>query len=153
MTEPIFDVAAAHRYFAPQFFNRCWDYIEKPSRTPEEDERMIGLAHASICHWRERPDYSERSRSIGYWQLSRVYAIAGRPEEARRYGELSLQHAAGEPPFYVAYAHEAIARAAKLARDDAAYQAHVLKARELSAAVTDSGEREALEKDLTELGA
>jgi hypothetical protein len=152
MTEPTFDQAVAHRYFAAHFFNRCWDFLDKTDRTPEDDERMIGLAHASICHWAERPDRTQRSRSIGYWQLARVYAMARRPEEARRYGELSLRHAAGEPAFYAAYAHEALARAAKLAGDLASYQDNLAKARELSAAVSDAAEREAVEKDLAELG-
>jgi len=150
--EPPFDIAAAHRYFAPHFFNRAWDYIEKANRAPEDDERMIGLAHASLCHWRERPDLTERSLSVGYWQLSRAYAIAGRPDEARRYGELSLRHAAGEPAFYVAYAHEAIARAAKLGDDQPTYRSHLAKAAELFAGVSDDAEREALQKDLAGLG-
>jgi hypothetical protein len=152
MNEPTFDVAAAHRYFAPHFFNSAWDCIERPNRTAEDDERMIGLAHASVCHWRERPDNTERGRSIGYWQLSRVYAITGRPEEALRYGELSLKHAAGEPPFYVAYAHESIARAAMIGRDDVKYRTHLDHARRIHEQVTDAAEREALQKDLADLG-
>jgi hypothetical protein len=152
MNGPTFDLAAAHRYFAPHFFNRAWDYIEKPNRTPDDDERMIGLAHASICHWWERSDQTERGRSIGFWQLSRVYSLVGNAGEARRYGELSLRHAAGEPAFYVAYAHEAIARGAKLAGDHAKFQAHLAKAAELLAGVTDDAEREALQRDLAELG-
>lgn len=152
MGDSTFDVAAAHRYFAPHFFNRAWDFIEKPDRTPEDDERMIGLAHASVCHWSQRLDHTERTRSIGYWQLSRVYAITGRPAEAFHYGELSLRYAAAEAPFYVAYAHEAIARAAKISGDDATYRAHLAKAVELLASVTADAQREALQKDLADLG-
>jgi hypothetical protein len=151
VAEPPFDAAAAHRFFASHYFNRAWDFIEKPNRTPDDDEQMIGLAQASLCHWRERPDLTERNLSVGYWQISRVYVLAGRPDEARRYGELSLRHAAGEPPFYAAYAHEAIARAARMTDDRVVWVEHFAKARLLQAQVTDPAEREALERDLADL--
>src|SRR5262245_27775596 len=111
--DPGFDTAKAHRYFSANCFNKAWEFIEKPDRTPDEDEQMIRLSQASMWHWTQREDCKRQNLSIGYWQLSRVYAIAGRPDDARRYGQLCLEHSREEPPFYLGYAYEALARAEK----------------------------------------
>lgn len=152
-TSPQFDLARAHRWFSADCFNHVWALLEKPDRTADECERMVSLAHASLAHWRERADCTAQNLSIGYWQVSRVYAVLGQAENARRYGELCLAASAGEPPFYLGYAHEALARAAKLAGNAASAAEHLAKAQMLAAKVTDAGERGALEGDLTGLAA
>ena len=48
---PDFDTEQAHRYFSTHCFNMAWQLIEKPDRTPEDDEQMIRLAQASLWHW------------------------------------------------------------------------------------------------------
>lgn len=148
-----FDLAKAHRWFSADCFNRVWSLIDKPDRTPDECERMVSLAHASLAHWRERADCTPQNLSIGYWQVARVYAVLGQAENARRYRELCLQASAAEPPFYLGYAHEALARAAKLAGNAAVAAEHLATARQLAAQVTDAGERGALESDLAGLAA
>ena len=117
---PSFDLKAAHRYFAADCFNNAWTLIEKPDRTPEEDEQMLRLNQASMWHWTQREDCTNRSLSIGYWQASRIHALLGRAAEARHYGELSLKYGSEEPPFFRGYAHEALARAEAKAGDRAA---------------------------------
>ncbi len=114
---------------------------------------MVSLAHASLAHWRERADCAAQKLSIGYWQVSRVYAVLGQVENARRYGELCLTASAREPLFYLGYAHEALARTTKLAGNAASAAEHLAKARLLAAQVADAGKRAALEADLTGLGA
>jgi hypothetical protein len=37
------DMDKAHRYFAADCFNKAWELIEKPDRTPDDDERMLRL--------------------------------------------------------------------------------------------------------------
>lgn len=148
---PPFDLARAHRWFSADCFNRVWTLLEKPDRTPEDNERMISLAHASLAHWRERTDCTAHNLSIGYWQVSRVYAVLGQAENARHYGQLCLELSVGEAPFYLGYAHEALARAEKLAGNAAAARHHLAEARRLAVLVTDQGERAALEQDLAGL--
>ena len=41
------DLENAHRYFSAECFNRAWDYIDKPERTPEEDLNMLTASMAS----------------------------------------------------------------------------------------------------------
>ncbi len=66
-----------HRYFSAQCFNRAWELIRRIDRTELESEQMLLLAQASLWHWTQRPDCTPRNLSIGYWQLSRVFALLG----------------------------------------------------------------------------
>lgn len=145
---PSFDLEAAHRYFAPHCFNRAWDLIDEPTRSVENDETMLQLAMASLWHWNQRPDVTARNRSVGAWQVSRAHALAGRGEEAMRYGQMSLAAGAAEPPFYRGYAHEAMARARMVLGDARGTGEHLAAAHRLLGEVTDPEEHEMLEKDL-----
>jgi hypothetical protein len=140
-----------HKALSADYFNRTWELLEKKDRTKEDDERMISMAHASLAHWRMRDDCTDRNLSIGYWQLSRVYATLGQAENARRYGDLCLGVSGKEPPFYLAYAHEALARAAQMQGDKPAFDTHLNEARTLAAKVEDAEEKKALDADLTDL--
>ncbi|HBJ83797.1 MAG TPA: hypothetical protein DDZ88_08010 [Verrucomicrobiales bacterium] len=142
------DITAAHRYFSADFFNLTWELIEKAERSPEDTECMISLSHASLAHWRMREDCTARNLSIGYWQLSRVYALAGQADNATHYGQLCLGVSGQEPPFYISYAHEALARAAKLKGDTSILDAHLAEARRFAAQVTDAEEKKMLDDDL-----
>jgi tetratricopeptide (TPR) repeat protein len=146
--DPEFDVARAHRHFAAACFNEAWEYLDRPDRTPEDVERMLGVAHASVWHWTRRDDCTPRNLSIGYWQLSRVYAVAGEFENARKYARLCLAITPADETFCLGYAHEAAARAEQSSGDTAAAREHLAEAQRLAAAITEEGERQALLADL-----
>lgn len=148
---PDFDVDAAHRFFSAECFNRAWDLLDKAERTAAEVEDMIHLAHASMWHWCQRPDQQQRNLTVGYWQLSRVYAVAGDPAPAAGYGRLSLEASRGQGAFLTAYAHEALARAAAVGRDRATMEGHLAEARALLPQVTDPEERGPLQADLNSI--
>jgi hypothetical protein len=148
---PEFDIAAAHEYFAAHCFNQAWDLIDKEERTPQDDLLMVALNQASIYHWLERGDCDDRRLSVGYWQASRIQAVLGNASEARRHAETCVSFTDELPPFYLGYAHEALARAATLAGDGGAGAAHLARARALAAQVEDEGERDALLGDLADL--
>src|SRR5262249_35688253 len=40
-----------HRRLGVEFNNRVWTLLEKPSRTPQEDQEMTHAAQASLAHW------------------------------------------------------------------------------------------------------
>ena len=94
-----FDHQAAHKYFSTHCFNRAWDLIEKSERTPDEAEEMIRLSLASQYHWSQREDASSKTASIGFWQTSRIYALLGLADNARRFPALSCAalHGTGMP--------------------------------------------------------
>lgn len=142
------DLQAAHRLFAAQCFNRAWDLIEKPDRTPEEDRQMIALSQASYFHWTQRDDVDDRRRSIGCWQLARVHALIGAAGEARRYAQACLGYSGALPPFYLGYAYEALAFAALVSGDRAGAAAHAAQSATFADRVEDPEERSLLEADL-----
>lgn len=146
--EPDFDVAAAHRFFSASCFNQAWDFIDKSDRTPAETDDMLQLAHASAWHWRQRPDCTNDKLSTSYWQLSRVYALAGESQRATRYGKLALEASQGEAPFLTAYGYEALARAAAVAGDRALAAKHLEDVKRFLSQVTDEQERKLLQKDI-----
>ena len=153
MTGHDFDSAAANRHFSTDCFNRVWDLLDKPDRSADDDRLMVSMCHASLFHWQQRPDCSSRNLSIGYWQLSRVYAVLGQADNARQFARICRTHSEHEEPFYLGYAYEALARAEFTAGNAAAGEQFLAAAREQAALVTDTGERELLERDLETMSA
>jgi len=111
--EPNFDLDAADQYFSAACFNAAWELLDRPSRSAEEDERMIRLALSSHWHWSQREDCEPTNVSIAHWQTSRIYAVLGQAQNARRYAQLCLavSQVGDVAPLYVGYAYEALARA------------------------------------------
>ncbi|HSF84540.1 MAG TPA: hypothetical protein VLG28_02620 [Acidimicrobiia bacterium] len=118
-----------HRTMAAEMFNRTWDLLDAGERTPEADRRLLAAAYASYAHWREVG--TPKNHSVSDWQVSRVWAALGDAGHAAEYGAEALriaeEHDLGA--FYVAYGHEALARAATL-RGDAAERDRRLAAAE-----------------------
>jgi hypothetical protein len=146
-----FDKELAHKFFAAACFNNAWELIDKSDRTAEDDEQMIRLTHASMYHWTQRPDCTDRNFSIGYWQASRVYCLVGQAENALRYAQLCLEITPQDDAFCLGYAYEALARAEQLAGNEAQSKEHLEKAREQAAKMSDEQDRKYLEADLKSL--
>lgn len=147
---PAFDEDAAHRYFSAYCFNQAWELMDKPRRTEQENEQMLELSFASRWHWRQRPDCTSTNESIGLWQISRIYALLGRVENAQRYGQLCLDasRAGDVAPIYLAYAYEALARASAISGDKVQMQKYLARARGLNDQTNDSEEKQQLAADL-----
>jgi len=146
------DVRQAHTYFAQECFNLAWDLIEKKEREPEEMDLMIHLAHASLYHWSRRADCTDQNLSIGYWQLSRVYALAGLGDSALKAAETCLAYAQqhGVARIFVGYAHEALARAYAVVAMIEKQQIHLEQAINIAQALPDD-EKDQLLADLKDL--
>ena len=143
-----FDEQTGHRYFAASGFNRTWELIDLPARTDAENEQMLLRAYASLWHWTQRADCTPRNLSVGYWLISRVHALLKQAGPAKHFGELSLESAEQEPPFYKAYAYEALARAAMEGGDRAGLEQSLQNARQLADQVTETEDRSMLLNDL-----
>jgi len=148
---PQFDLEAAHTYFAAHCFNQAWDLIEKKDRSPEQDLLMVALNQASIYHWSQRPDCTDQQRSVGYWQAARIQASLGNAAEARRYAEICLSYSHRLEPFYLGYAYEALARAAKLAGNEPEFREYLAAAAEKAKEISAKEERDLLESDLASI--
>ncbi len=88
--------AAGHRELAVSTFNRVWELLELPERTPKETDEMIHAAHVSCYVWSQIGTPANVAR--GEWQCARVYATLGRAEPALWHAgrALELNEAGGE---------------------------------------------------------
>jgi hypothetical protein len=136
------------RQLAVDLFNAVWRLMETEDRTREQDDRMLHMAHASRYHWEQVGTPANLAR--GEWLCSRVYAVLGRAEPARHHAQRVLdicqQHGIGD--WDLAFAHEALARAAAVAGDRQATDEHLADARAAAEAIADPEDRDHLLEDL-----
>ncbi|HJR93094.1 MAG TPA: hypothetical protein VJ938_11685 [Acidimicrobiia bacterium] len=145
------EVKRWHRTFAPRFFNHTWELMDRADLDDEGLDEMLASAFAQRAHWYEVGD--ARNRAIADWQVSRAAVVAGHPDLAKRFGERSLSRAQDLDAFVVAFAHEAIARAAAEVDDVETFEAHLMAARELALQIDDEEDRQVLMADLDQMGA
>lgn len=148
----IVDLRLAHEQLSKSCFNAAWDLIEKRGRSPGETNEMIHLAHASVYHWMKRADCTDQNLSIGYWQLARVYALAGMPESALHFAKYCLAYSEkhGVAPVFLGYAHEALARAYQAGGDAEQVKMNLEKVREIAITLPDD-DREQLLADIEDI--
>jgi hypothetical protein len=140
-----------HRRLGVDLFNHTWTLLEKPDRTPAEDDELLHATHASAYHWSRVGAPENLAR--GEWQVSRVNAVLGRGEAALHHAQRCLDHCLehGIGDWDLAYAYEALARAHKVAGDEAEYRRNLELAREAGTRIAEGDDREHLERDLAEL--
>ncbi|NYJ08884.1 MerR family transcriptional regulator [Petropleomorpha daqingensis] len=145
--------AESERQLAVDLFNGVWRLMETEDRTPAQDDRMLHMAHASRYHWEQAGTAVNLAR--GEWQCSRVYAVLGRAEPARHHARrvLEICEANGIGDWDLAFAHEALARAAAVAGDPEAVDRHLADARRAAELIADPADRELLESDLASIPA
>jgi hypothetical protein len=139
------------RRLASGLFNEVWSLLEKPSRTTDEDDRMLHAAHASRLHWDTIGEPA--NFAIGEWQCSRVYSVLGRAEPALHHANrmLDICDQAGIAGYLRATAFEALARASFVAGDrDAGERARDAAWAE-AAQIDDPEDREVFERDMASL--
>lgn len=138
----------AHRKVGAYTFNYTWSLLDKKRRTREENDEMLHAAHASRYHWGRGG--GPRNRSIGEWQVSRVYAALGRPEPSAFHGARALEIARRShlSPFYLAYGYEALARAASVAGKVRERARYLRAAERIGKTVRDADDRRMLFEDL-----
>lgn len=151
-TQPDFDLQTVHRYFAADCFNKAWEFIDKPDRTPADNLAMLQNAMTSLWHWTQREDSQPQNLSVGYWQVSRVFALLGQADNARSYAEVSLKYSEKQRPFYKGFAYEALARAEMLAGDRTRMHEYLRKARQHAEKIEDLEDREVLLGDIGSIG-
>ena len=143
--------ADVQRSLAADLFNYCWDLIEKEDRSDRETDLMIDAAHASRFFWEAVGEPVNHAR--GEWQISRAYAVAGRPEPSLHHAKRSLEicEANGIGDFDLAYAHEAMARAYAVAGEGSKSAEWAEKARRVLPEIADEDDRVQLLEDLTSI--
>ncbi len=138
-----------HKKMAVSFFNETWRLLDKPHRTPEEDVRMIHLAHASRLHWEflNTPE----NQALGEWQVSRVHAVLRQRDSALYHARHSLDIAQRNnlAPFYLACGHEAMAMAVALSDRQAALTHIIAAARKIATDIAGPKDKKIIDEDLS----
>jgi hypothetical protein len=111
---------------------------------------MIRLSLASHYHWTQRDDYSNTSASIALWQISRICAVLGQADNARRYAQKCLDVSQKEDvtPFFLGYAYEALSRAEAVGGNEEAMQSYLNDARNAAQEIKEADERNMLLDDM-----
>lgn len=145
-----------HRTLGVDLFNKTWTLLENPTRSPDEDDELIHMAHASAYHWLQVGTRANRARSE--WQCSRVHVILGQVDQAlyhaRRCHELvEANEDDSMESWDLPGAYEALARAHLAAghREEAAHWAGL--GRTATARIEDVEDREVLEADFATIDA
>jgi ribosomal protein S18 acetylase RimI-like enzyme len=140
-----------HRRLAAELFNGTWTLLEQSGRTPDDDARMIHMAHASAYHWLQAGAPVNVARS--HWLCSRVYSVLGRNEPALYHAQfvLDLCEEHGIGGFDLGYACEALARAHAVAGNDAESARWRNRAQAAAAGIAEESDRELLLSDLRTL--
>lgn len=144
----ITNLETAHRYFSANCFNHAWELLDKPHRSPADNDDMLQSSLASLWHWSQRSDCTTKELSIGCWQVSRVYCVLKQCENSHRYAEMAVKYAADQPPFYLAYAYEALARAEAVAGSRGKAHYFLVRSQELTQQIEDQAERNLILADL-----
>jgi len=156
MVEPVpnpsaHDIASWQRTLAPRAFNRTWELLDASELTREQEEEMLAATFTQRHLWYQVGD--ARNHAIADWQISRVAAVLGYADLARRFGERSLEVGIenGLDAFVIGFAHEAIARAAAHVDDVETFNEHLELARAALAEIEDEEDRDLLASDLAEM--
>jgi hypothetical protein len=141
-------LASWHRTFAPRAYNHTWTYLDKDRLTPDNELEMLTSTFAQRYHWREVG--TPRHWAIADWQISRVAAVTGYFDLARRFGlnSLAICEENQLDAFVTGFAHEAIARAAAFVDDVETFEKHLALARESLSQIEDDEDRSTLAADL-----
>jgi len=132
-----------HEALAKTIHGEVWRLLEKPDRSPADDERMVHAAHASCYHWllAGTPMHHQR----GEWLIARVSTVLGHREAAERHTRrcLSLTEAHRDlmQDFDLGFAHELAARTAALVGDRPRAMDFIGKARAAGLAIADAEDR------------
>ena len=130
-----------HKNFAIELFNETWNLMEKDQRSQAETDRMVHAAHASCYHWGIAGEGVNIAR--GEWLISHVYAHLRRVEpclyHATRCLEVTLENDLKD--FDLAFAYEAMARAADITGNDVEWAKYLTLAKEAGAKIKDPIDR------------
>jgi hypothetical protein len=133
--------AAWHRYFAIECNNLAWD-LTVVTRTAEQDQQLLDLAHAAAFHWHAVGTESNHMRAT--MLLAEAHCLAGSPELALRFGNTMQPYFANHPtePWELEFAHGILAHAVKLNGDTAQHATLYQLAQEALNQIESSQERE-----------
>lgn len=131
-------------------FNRVWELLDKPSRTPDENAAMLTAAFASRWHWGQADEATTENLAIGDWQIAHVAAQLGHGSVALEYAKraLAAADAEGWGDWQRASMLEGMARACAAAGDSEGRAKYHAAASAALAEIAEDEDRELIESQL-----
>jgi hypothetical protein len=133
----------AYKYFAQSINGRVWELLQKPDRSPSEDDEMLYAAHACTYHWKFVGTAVQQQR--GEWLISRVHVVLGHGNEALRHAqrcfELTESNRELMKDFDIAYAFEGMARAQAMLGDHRIAKEFLVLAEQAGEAIANEEDR------------
>ena len=145
------EAARWHRRFAVELFNRSWDLLEQPDRSPDDDAELLAAAFGSAYHW-GRVGTAE-NRALADHQIAKAASGAGQPALALHYARRALEaiEIGRFGDWQVAAAYEGMARACAVAGDVAGRDYWVQRCTVALGAVPDAADRSVVAEQLLNL--
>ncbi len=142
-----------HRQLGVDLYNHTWTLLEQKDRTRDDDDEMLNATYASAYHWSHAAEAGPQNAARSHWQISRVNSVLGRGEAALYHAErcLGLCTENGIGDWDIAAAYEGVARAHKVAGNDAEFRRNLELGREALAQIADEEDREHIAEDLDAL--
>ena len=139
---------ATHRKLGVKTYNRCWELLEQPDRSSDDDRTLLTLAFTSRYHWSFVA--GEKETIIGNWMVSRAAAAVGEGHLSLSYARLAYEaaRAPGVEDWLVASSAEGVARAHAASGDLASRDEWSERAATLVAAIGDRESRELIASQL-----
>ncbi|HEX9977137.1 MAG TPA: hypothetical protein VGB41_00785 [Acidimicrobiia bacterium] len=145
--ERMVDERDLHRWFGVHLNNGVWDAIDAAeigAESPLSDrELLLYSAYASAYHWRNVGNEANHAR--GEHLIARTALLVGFYDEAMRHARRCLEICESNPGLVedwdLAFAHEAVARAAAALGDRSTAAEHHRVAADLGAAIGEEGDR------------
>lgn len=139
-----------HRTLAMEANNAAWELLGRGSLDEDEADELLRRAYASAYHWSLAAGRGPEHEARGEYLIAKAHWTVGRAEGALHHARrcLATTEAAGLGDFDLAYAHEAMARALKLAgrTDEAAAE----WSRATSVPIADAEDKEIVEADFAD---
>ena len=142
-----------HRQLGVDLYNHTWTLLEKEDRTRDDDDELLNTTHASAYHWSRAAGTGPQNAARSQWQISRVNAVLGRGDAALYHAERCLELCTenGIGDWDLAAAYEAVARAHKVAGNEAEYRRNLELGREALTQIANEEDREHIAEDLEAL--
>jgi len=142
------DTTLRRREEAIAAFNRAWELIEEPHRSPADDDDMLAAAFASRYLWDSIG--GDEQRAVGDWQIAHVASRLGLSGVALSRAERALQRVVqnGWTDWRLASCYEAMARAHATAGNSALRDHWASLCREAIDTLEDEEDRELIASQL-----
>ena len=137
-----------HRTFAGAAFNRSWDLIDKPDRSPADEDELLTAVFASRYHWESIGN--DENKAIGDWQIAHAASHLGLAPVALRFATSALERtqAAGRDDWLLASCYEGMARAHAVSGDTSERDRYIALAHLVLATLEDPEDRELIESQI-----